>query len=64
MAGGQGGDILRGSGDGTFALRETIATPGESPTNLTLGDFNGDGKLDAVVVNDNNKLQVLLNACP
>jgi hypothetical protein len=52
--------ILLGNGDGTFALKTTL-TGISNPQSLTLGDFNGDGKLDmAVVDRTTNSVSVFL----
>src|SRR5262249_53327804 len=40
--------ILLGNDDGTFQAAVNYAV-GPSPTDVTVGDFNGDGKLDLVV---------------
>jgi uncharacterized protein (TIGR03437 family) len=47
---GNGGAILLGNGDGTFASPLTFALA-FSPAWMTMGDFNGDGKLDLVFAN-------------
>jgi hypothetical protein len=54
-------NVLLGNGDGTFAPK-TDVTVGRGPNGVALADLNGDGKLDAAVVNiaDNN-VSVLLN---
>jgi len=52
--------IFLGNGDGTFAARQTAATPGEQAF-LHAADFNDDGKLDFVVsVLNERKLVILL----
>lgn len=43
--------ILRGLGDGSFAPQATVATT-ESLADVGLGDFNGDGKEDLVVIHE------------
>ncbi|MBK5258619.1 MAG: VCBS repeat-containing protein [Thermoanaerobaculia bacterium] len=45
--------ILLGRGDGTFA-EPAFFTAGARPIALALGDFNADGKLDAVLANFNS----------
>lgn len=46
-------DILKGNGDGTFQSAVTIQLePGAAPTDLDIGDFNGDGVLDIVTSSD------------
>lgn len=52
--------ILLGDGDGT--LQSATGYPaGANPDKLTIADFNGDGYLDAAVVNPNgNSISVLL----
>ena len=53
--------VLLGNGDGTFqAIAEYPVSP--SVGGLTLGDFNGDGKLDAAVVSgcDPGSISILL----
>ena len=42
--------VLLGKGDGTFADKVDYET-GEGPSAVTLGDLNGDGKLDIVMPN-------------
>ncbi len=42
--------VLINLGDGGFAPQTTY-TAGENPTAVTVGDFNGDGKLDLAVAN-------------
>jgi len=52
--------VLLGNGDGTFqaAVRYDV---GPSPSSVTVGDFNGDGKLDLVAANSgSNDVSVLL----
>jgi len=54
--------ILLGNGDGTFSLAEnsTFAT-GSNPWAIVAADFNGDGKLDLAVANeDDSTLTILL----
>jgi glucose/arabinose dehydrogenase len=59
-----GGDtinVLLGNGNGTFADPTTFTT-GRTPFDLTLADFNGDGKLDVATANwHTNDVGVLLN---
>lgn len=42
--------ILLGQGDGTFQAAPTV-TVGRDPRSVSVGDFNGDGRLDLGVVN-------------
>ena len=52
--------ILLGNGDGTFQTHLDYPT-GSSPTSVAVGDFNGDGKLDLAVTNqDDNTVSILL----
>ncbi len=60
--------IFRGRGDGTFTTPPAYTTTvGSYPSALVTGQFNGDGRTDLVVVNNNhdgtgsNTVQVLLN---
>jgi hypothetical protein len=53
-----------GAATPTFALRQDFAT-GATPVSVTVGDLNGDGKLDLAVANFGfgaNSVSVLLNA--
>jgi hypothetical protein len=55
--------ILLGNGDGTFALKSSPSTGsvGTAPQAITVGDFNGDGKLDLAVANNyGNTVNVFL----
>jgi hypothetical protein len=51
--------ILLGTGQGTFAAPRNISV-GEVPSELVVGDFNGDGKLDLAVANRDSNISVLL----
>jgi hypothetical protein len=52
--------ILLGNDDGTFGDATNFAV-GAVPTSVTVGDFNGDGKLDLAVANfGGNNVSVLL----
>jgi hypothetical protein len=54
--------VLLNNGDGTFASPVIYSLDGYLSTNVLLGDFNGDGKLDiAVTTADNNLMHVRLN---
>jgi hypothetical protein len=50
--------VLLGNGDGTFQSQATYET-GQFPASLVTGDFNGDGRTDLAVV-DNNGIDLLL----
>jgi hypothetical protein len=43
--------VLLGNGDGTFQLETPILSGGTDSSSVVIGDFNRDGKLDAVVAN-------------
>jgi hypothetical protein len=58
--------ILLGNGDGTFTLKGHFASPGTpdsdnlNPEGVTVGDLNGDGKLDAIVSDYDANINVFL----
>jgi len=43
-------DVMLGNGDGTFGTPKSY-TVGNTPTSVTVGDFNSDGKTDIAVFN-------------
>jgi Bacterial Ig-like domain (group 3)/FG-GAP-like repeat/Domain of unknown function DUF11 len=52
--------VLLGNGDGTFQLQVPYVV-GNHPSEVVVGDFNGDGDADVAVANrDDNTLSVLL----
>jgi sugar lactone lactonase YvrE len=53
--------ILLGNGDGTFTVSPSSPAAGEGSYAITAADFNGDGKVDLAVVNQNGvSLTILL----
>jgi hypothetical protein len=50
--GGRNFTVLLNNGDGTFPTYRFFAT-GQVPSDVTIGDFNGDGKPDLAVANGN-----------
>ena len=47
-------DVLLGKSDGTFQAPVSYAAPGTTTVAASIGDVNGDGKPDIVVVSDDN----------
>jgi hypothetical protein len=57
--------ILLGTGTGTFLAQTTFSTGALSaPYSIASQDFNGDGKLDLIITDNNlNNVGILLNTC-
>jgi FG-GAP-like repeat len=53
--------ILLGNGDGTFRVGNAYSTGGLDPSGVVIGDFNGDGKLDLAISNDNGAIQMRIS---
>ena len=51
--------VFIGNGDGTLQTRVNYGV-GSQPGNLSVGDFNGDGKNDLAVLGSPNTLSILL----
>lgn len=65
-------DVLQGNGNGTFAMASTFYG-GYMPAQISVGDFNGDGRLDlavsaantsGILVPSTRAVTVLLNTTP
>ena len=57
--------VLLGIGDGTFQPPAKFRVHGQTSSQLTVADFNGDGKPDVATVNVNShNVSVLLNTTP
>jgi hypothetical protein len=57
--------VLLGNGRGDFRAPEIFALPGRSPVQMTVADFNADGKPDVAVLNsDTPTIGILLNTSP
>jgi hypothetical protein len=52
--------VLLNQGSGVFGVPSYVPASNSSPSSVTLGDLNGDGKLDLVVPNGDG-VAVLLN---
>jgi hypothetical protein len=53
--------ILLGDGEGNFTAGTSMAATGLRPYGIVVGDFNGDGKVDlAIANNDSNTVTILL----
>jgi hypothetical protein len=55
--------VLLNQGNGVFGAPSYVPASNSSPSSVTLGDLNGDGKLDLVVPNGDG-VAVLLNTTP
>jgi hypothetical protein len=55
--------VLLNQGNGVFGSPAYVPASNSSPSSVTLGDLNGDGKLDLVVPNGDG-VAVLLNTTP
>lgn len=54
--------LFLGKGDGTFPAFALRLTVGQTPNDIAVADFNGDGRLDMAVVNrDTDTVSILLN---
>ena len=53
-------DILLGNGDGTFTVEATSPSISGIPLNFATGDFNGDGKTDLAVAENDGTIAILL----
>jgi hypothetical protein len=53
-------NIFLGNGDGTFTPSSSNPPTGSQPSEMTVGDYNGDGLLDLAVVNFGNASVTIL----